>query len=96
MENVYFKDSKIPETLEGTGTSSPELFSVLRTALHRQCKAKIFYQDAEGRGRSRKVIPVVFFAYEKIWYMTAFCFLRNNFRTFCFHRVLKADLTPEK
>lgn len=86
----YFKDSKIPLSIPDI---SDEVFSLLRSGvLHEQIIA-IDYFDANNEESKRDVLPEVIFRHQDDWFLAAFCYLRDEKRTFRIDRIESAELT---
>lgn len=64
-----------------------DIGEVIRTALKKNEKIEIVYNDVDG-GQSQRVIhPLNLFKYKNSYYVTAFCELRNDIRHFEIKRI---------
>ncbi|TAN55484.1 MAG: WYL domain-containing protein, partial [Rhodospirillales bacterium] len=55
---------------------------LIQEALNSQQVIRIAYQDAEGKASQRELWPLGLFFWGKVWTLTAWCELRQDFRNF--------------
>ncbi|MCQ2378112.1 MAG: ankyrin repeat domain-containing protein [Victivallaceae bacterium] len=92
-EVFYFKEDEIPDFVYG----QEGLWPILRRALREGRVAKIVYLDSENDRTEREILPEVLFrAGYGVWYVAAFCHLRNEARTFQLDRIQRIELTQKK
>ena len=89
----YFQDSEIPDLISGIPYY---IFAPLRDGIKLGKVVAIRYRDSAGESTEREILPVVFFCYDDTWYLAAFCYLRNDKRTFRFDCIEEAELTGRK
>ena len=90
---LYFKDSEVSGKPEDIVS---EIWSSCFSALQKCFGVLIEYEDSSGDLSERIVYPEVIFEDSGIWYMAAFCTLREKERCFRFNRIRRAELTDEK
>ncbi len=72
-------------------------FSLLRQAVENHRKTKINYYSLTRDETSTRVIrPYFLMKYLGYWYLTAYCEMRKDPRTFKFERILSVDLLKER
>jgi predicted DNA-binding transcriptional regulator YafY len=59
----------------------------LRRALRNQLKVRFSYRDAQAEASARTVRPLCLAYYGPVWLLSAWCELRNDFRTFRLDRM---------
>lgn len=91
-EIFYFKDSVIPEEISGI---SPEVFLPIRSGLLEEMQVEIEYENSENH-QKRKILPEVLFRASEEWYVAAYCFVREEPRTFRLDRIISAEVTDIK
>ena len=86
MYSIYDEKSKF---LLNVDISNPgEIEKLIQTAISKNDKIEIIYNDIDG-GQSKRIIhPLYFFKYKKDYYVTAFCELRNDIRHFELKRIV--------
>lgn len=89
----YFQDSEIPTSLSEIPN---EIFAPLREGIKLGKVVEIDYRDSAGNFTQRAILPEVFFNYDDTWYLAAFCYLRNDARTFRFDSIEAAELVERK
>jgi predicted DNA-binding transcriptional regulator YafY len=67
----------------------------LRRAVRSRLKLAFAYQDAAGEPTHRTVRPLLISFFGPIWTMTAWCELRQDFRTFRLDRIVDLSVTGE-
>ena len=77
-------------SLRGGNSATPEL-ALLRRAIRRRQITQFDYQDGDGNRTKRRVHPLVVWNLADGWMFSAWCELRQDFRTFRFDRI--ANLT---
>lgn len=68
----------------------------LRGALEARRKVRLAYISAEGDATDRCVRPLGLFLWGTTWSLTAWCELRDDFRTFRLDRMREMVITPER
>jgi predicted DNA-binding transcriptional regulator YafY len=68
----------------------------LRGALEARRKVCLAYTDAEGTETDRTVRPLGLFFWGTLWSLTAWCELRDDFRSFRLDRMRTMSLSPER
>lgn len=86
MYSIYDEKSKF--LLNVDISNSGEIEKLIQTAISKNDKIEIIYNDIDG-GQSKRIIhPLYFFKYKKDYYVTAFCELRNDIRHFELKRIV--------
>lgn len=67
----------------------------MRQAIRREQKLHICYNNLEGHVTERTVLPVVLTYYVEVAVLSAWCTLRDEFRSFRVDRMLTCDQLPE-
>lgn len=83
-----------PRTWAGRA-SSTALLSI-RAALAERRKLRLGYARADGAASERVVRPLGAFFWGRAWTLTAWCELRQDFRTFRLDRMLTIEPQPER
>ncbi|MGS4991911.1 helix-turn-helix transcriptional regulator [Roseibium sp. RP-7] len=73
--------------------SAPPTVSLIREAIRMQLVVDICYEDADGKPTERSVRPLVIWNVTDGWMFSAWCEMRQAFRTFRFDRVVKLSVT---
>ena len=91
----YYQDSEIPFTIPEVNRS---VFRLLRLAVLKQRIVRISYTDSCGEDSSREIFPEVIFCSgdNDCWYIAAYCYLREEPRTFCIDRIQRVELTRRR
>ena len=89
-EIFYFRESDIPPTVEEI---APRVFEPLRRGLKDGLLVEIAYPGASGENAKRRIFPEVIFRAGETWYVSAFCHVREEPRTFRLDRISEANLT---
>ena len=89
---LYFRDSKMPDRLEGV---PDPVYCGLRNGLKLSRIVRICYEKLKGSTEERTILPEVLFFYCDVWYVAAYCFLREEPRTFRLDRILSASVTGQ-
>ena len=87
---LYFNDSKMPKQLEGIPDA---VYKALRTGLTRGRIVTIHYAANPAEVVTRDILPEVLFCYCNEWYVAAYCYLREEPRTFRLDRIQSAKVT---
>jgi predicted DNA-binding transcriptional regulator YafY len=76
----------------------PVAFDVaeLRRALRSQLKVRFNYRDAQDEASERMVRPLCLAYYGPVWLLSAWCELRDDFRTFRLDRIADFSVPGEK
>lgn len=77
-------------------TGGPAHARLIRTAMREQRVVELLYCDAAERPSLRRVHPLAVWHLVSGWMFTAWCELRQDFRTFRFDRIARLDIAPEK
>jgi predicted DNA-binding transcriptional regulator YafY len=78
-----------------TSQAASEGLVSLRAALSAKQKLRLRYQTEDGRKTDRVVRPLAAFFWGKSWTLTAWCELRDDFRSFRLDRILELSPTGE-
>ena len=70
--------------------------SVLRRALRQRYKLRFAYSDEERRPTKRTVRPLALAFYGPVWLLTAWCELRQDFRSFRLDRISDLEVLGER
>ncbi len=73
--------------------SAPPTVSLIREAIRMQLVVDICYEDVDGKPTVRCVRPLVIWNMTDGWMFSAWCEMRQAFRTFRFDRVVKLSVT---
>lgn len=73
--------------------SAPPTVGLVREAIRQRFVVDLTYQDGDGRDTSRSVHPLVLWNLSDGWMFSAWCMLRQDFRTFRFDRIVKLAVT---
>jgi predicted DNA-binding transcriptional regulator YafY len=68
----------------------------LRRALRNQLKVRFSYRDAQAEASERTVRPLCLAYYGPVWLLSAWCELRDDFRTFRLDRIDAFAVTAER
>ena len=68
----------------------------LREAVHSRHMVQIDYADVHGRPSLRRLRPLGCFYWGKVWTLSAWCELRNDFRGFRIDRIAAFKVLPER
>ena len=69
---------------------------VLREAVQSRHKLHLAYHDLGGEASRRTVRPLGCFYWGKVWTLSAWCELRNDFRGFRVDRIETLETLPER
>ena len=75
--------------------SAPASVGLVREAIRQQFFTQITYEDGQGNQSERRVRPLVIWNLTDGWMFSAWCELRQDFRTFRFDRIAKLSVTGE-
>jgi len=70
--------------------------SALRRALRQRIKLEFAYRDGEARQTRRRVRPLALAFYGPVWLLTAWCELREDFRSFRLDRISELEVLDER
>ena len=86
MYSIYDEKSKYISNID---LNTPgEIENLIETAINKNDKIEIVYNDIDG-GKSKRIIhPLHLFKYKDNYYVTAFCELRNDIRHFELKRII--------
>jgi len=73
--------------------SAPPTVSLIREAVRQRFLVEITYEDGNGSQSDRTVRPLVLWNLTDGWMFSAWCELRQDFRTFRFDRIVKLGVT---
>ena len=86
MYSIYDEKSKY---ISNINLSSPgETEKLIETAINKNDKIEIVYNDIDGGQSKRTIHPLHLFKYKDNYYVTAFCELRNDIRHFELKRII--------
>jgi predicted DNA-binding transcriptional regulator YafY len=74
----------------------PDGFAPLRRAMRERRKVRLVYRDVEGAASNRIVRPLALAFFAPHWTLTAWCELRQDFRTFRVDRVADLAITDAR
>ncbi|MET3441296.1 putative DNA-binding transcriptional regulator YafY [Variovorax paradoxus] len=69
---------------------------ILREAVEAHQKLRLSYRDVSGDASERTVRPLGCFYWGKVWTLSTWCELRNDFRGFRLDRMDAVDVLPER
>ncbi len=72
-----------------------ECFSQLRNSIRKHNKIHFDYTREDGKTSQRKVWPLGLFFWGKVWTLTSWCELRDDFRNFRIDRIHKLQVMKE-
>ena len=75
---------------------APPHASLLREAIRKRQVARMIYEDGKGQRSERRVRPLAIWSFPNGWMFTAWCELRQDFRTFRFDRIADLILTDDR
>ena len=81
-------------SLQGRNSATPNV-ALLRQAIRRRQIAQFDYRDGDGNQTERRVRPLVIWSLTDGWMFSAWCELRQGFRTFRFDRMVDLTITGE-
>ena len=81
-------------SLQSRNSTAPNL-ALLRQAIRQRQIAKFDYRDGDGNQTERRVRPLVIWNLTDGWMFSAWCELRQDFRTFRFDRMANLTVTGE-
>ncbi|WP_269585572.1 helix-turn-helix transcriptional regulator [Roseibium sp. Sym1] len=73
--------------------SAPPNVSLIREAIRQRFLVELVYEDGTGKQSERSVHPLVLWNLTDGWMFSAWCELRQDFRTFRFDRIVKLAVT---
>lgn len=76
-------------------TGTPPHAAMLRQAIRKRRVAQMIYDDGAGQRSERRVRPLAIWNLPDGWMFTAWCELRQDFRTFRFDRIANLSLTND-
>ncbi len=82
-------------SLQGRVSATSDM-ALLRQAVRQRQIAQFDYRDADGARTERRVRPLVIWSLTNGWMFSAWCELRQDFRTFRFDRVANLTMTGER
>ena len=82
-------------SLQGRGSATPNL-ALLRQAIRQRQIAQFDYRHGDGNRTERRVRPLVIWNLTDGWMFSAWCELRQDFRTFRFDRLANLTITGER
>ena len=89
MKKMYSISEEISKYISNVNVdSADDIGKLIESAIKKNEKVKIIYNDVNG-GQSKRVIhPLNIFKYKDNYYVTAFCELRNDIRHFEIKRIV--------
>ncbi|TYP73178.1 helix-turn-helix transcriptional regulator [Paenibacillus methanolicus] len=75
-------------------SDAPFLAVLLEAAVKQKVLAVLYDTKEEGAASRRRIQPVFLYAHSGLWYCTAYCFLRRDYRTFRCDRIRDAVDDP--
>lgn len=89
----YFKGSEVPETVSGVPDS---IFSGLCAGLLEGRVVTLSYTSADYEESRRDVLPEAVYRWKEDWYVSAWCYLREDKRTFRVDRIREVVVTDRR
>ena len=86
MYSIYEEKSKYIANVDKT--SSDVIEKIIKSAISKNEKVEIVYNDVDGSQHKRIIHPLYLFKYKENYYVTAFCELRNDIRHFEIKRIV--------
>lgn len=86
MYSIYEEKSKYIANVDTT--SSDVIEKIIKSAISKNEKVEIVYNDVDGSQHRRIIHPLYLFKYKENYYVTAFCELRNDIRHFEIKRIV--------
>lgn len=86
MYSIYEEKSKYIANADTT--SSDVIEKIIKSAISKNEKVEIVYNDVDGSQHKRIIHPLYLFKYKENYYVTAFCELRNDIRHFEIKRIV--------
>ena len=85
MYSIYEEKSKYIANVDTT--SSDVIEKIIKSAISKNEKVEIVYNDVDGSQHRRIIHPLYLFKYKENYYVTAFCELRRDIRHFEIKRI---------
>lgn len=86
MYSIYEEKSKYIANVDIT--SSEMIEKIIKSAISKNEKVEIVYNDVDGSQHRRIIHPLYLFKYKENYYVTAFCELRKDIRHFEIKRIV--------
>ena len=86
MYSIYDEKSKYISNINITNPG--EIETIIESAIKKNDKIEIIYDDINGEKSERTIHPLQLFKYKDNYYVTAFCELRNDIRHFELKRII--------
>ncbi len=86
MYSIYGEKSKYIANVDIT--SSEMIEKIIKSAISKNEKVEIVYNDVDGSQHRRIIHPLYLFKYKENYYVTAFCELRKDIRHFEIKRIV--------
>ena len=86
MYSIYEEKSKYIANVDTT--SSDVIEKIIKSAISKNEKVDIVYNDVDGSQHRRIIHPLYLFKYKENYYVTAFCELRKDIRHFEIKRIV--------
>lgn len=86
MYSIYEEKSKYIANVDIT--SSEMIEKIIKSAISKNEKIEIVYNDVDGSQHRRIIHPLYLFKYKENYYVTAFCELRKDIRHFEIKRIV--------
>ena len=86
MYSIYEEKSKYIANVDTT--SSDVIEKIIKSAISKNEKVEIVYNDVDGSQHRRIIHPLYLFKYKENYYVTAFCELRKDIRHFEIKRIV--------
>ena len=87
MYSIYEEKSKYIVNVDVI-TSSEMIEKIIKSAISKNEKIEIVYNDVDGSQHRRIIHPLYLFKYKENYYVTAFCELRKDIRHFEIKRIV--------
>jgi len=77
------------------GNATLDNMEVIRTAINEKLSLTFDYQRQDQASSNRRVNPLALYFWGKVWTLTAWCHLRNDFRNFRIDRMSSIETSAE-
>jgi len=92
----HIEESRLYSLRFGTRDDIENTLDTCRHAIGDQYYMLVVYQRADGESSERKIKPLGLFFWGNVWTLTAWCELRNAFRSFRLDRMQALEVSTER
>ena len=96
MRNRLFQALALYAPAMGLEPALRARLQTLREAVQSRNKLRLAYRDVSGDASERTVRPLGCFYWGKVWTLSAWCELRDDFRGFRLDRMDAIDMLPDR